>query len=270
MARIPSIPSSTGSGVNRHESLPPMTSKLDPTLELATTSSPSKSRSRRTSLDSAATPPDLTADIAAALASGYSGWSNAYGIQDRIGGVKLSRDVVNPGLLATGIERRRSSGGITPQLSAEGDEGGQLEVRDEKTKDEMQKEIRKQRRKGLNETILQLKGGELVGDRGKRPAPRTKVQEARQEVRKAREQRRSFEVEVTEYPPEPEKGPLEQSHESLSPSGSGPVQSSKSLAQLPIVGFATIRISVKDTGPAITEEEQVRAVKLDPAVTVEY
>ncbi|GAQ79945.1 Putative histidine kinase containing cheY-homologous receiver domain [Klebsormidium nitens] len=255
MARIPSITSSTGSGVNRHESLPampPMTPKADPTLDLATTSSPSKGRSRRTSLDSATTPPDLTADIAAALASGYSGWSGAYGLQDRIGGVKLSRDAINPASLAAGIERRMSSGGITPQLSAEGDEGGQLEVRDGKTKDEMQKEIRKQRRKGLNETILQLKGGELEGDRGRRPTPRRKVQEAR----RAHEQKRSFEVEVTELPPEKEKNPLESSHESLSPSGSGRMQSSKSLAQLPIVGFATIRISVKDTGPAITEEEQ--------------
>jgi hypothetical protein len=268
-----SFPSSSGSGVVKHDSLPSTSRPKTPTSETALELASTPGRKVRRSLDSASPSPGLTADIVAALSARDFG-PRKPGMQDRIEGLKLPREAVarmfesavDPPMadLEAGLEASKSRGG---QLSLDagrlrgcGAAGTELSLNEgtaaeRKSRDEVQREIRKQKRKGLNETILKMTGEELQGDRGRRPTPRKRKLSPR-ERRNSAEEKRVLGEGLPEKVPE-KMVPTTGSNESLSPSGSARMQSSKSLASLPIVGFATIRISVKDTGPAITEEEQV-------------
>lgn len=267
-----SFPSSSGSGVVKHDSLPSTSRPKTPTSETALELASTPGRKVRRSLDSASPSPGLTADIVAALSARDFG-PRKLGMQDRIEGLKLPREAVarmfesavDPPMadLEAGLEAAKSPGGQLSldvgRLGGGGATGTELSLNEgtaaeRKSRDEVQREIRKQKRKGLNETILKMTGEELQGDRGRRPTPRKRKLSPR-ERRNSAEEKRVL-GEGMEKVPE-KMVPTTASNESLSPSGSARMQSSKSLASLPIVGFATIRISVKDTGPAITEEEQV-------------
>jgi hypothetical protein len=272
-----SFPSSSGSGVLKHDSLPSTSRARTPTSETALELASTPGRKVRRSLDSASPSPGLTADIVAALSARDFG-PRKLGMQDRIEGLKLPKEAVarmfesavDPPTadLEAGLAAAKSPGGVVDQLSLDaerlrgGGAGAGTELSpnegtaaERKSRDEVQREIRKQKRKGLNETILKMTGEELLGDRGRRPTPRKRKLSPRERRNSAEEKRVPGEG-MPEKVPE-KMVPTTGSNESLSPSSSARMHSSKSLASLPIVGFATIRISVKDTGPAITEEEQV-------------